>query len=331
MSISTIINPEVLGAIVNEKLADLIPNLPATYTTDNFTIGTPGTSWEIPYNKKLTALTRDGEGVTLTPQNLGQDKYKMVVQRAGQAYKAPDIDEMVAKYSPKGILSGDARDRMIDEYAGNVAGVVWDYIFDRELDVLEGAIPSANRSTAGTSATYTAIQNGKNKLGDKKSKLRYAIMHSNEFSKLETAGHIIYQPRNNILPLNATQVVNLGMDPNASVVPTVAGLIVVQTDKIDAIASSPETRPIYLLGDMSLGYFYQRNLTIEYDREALVGGGYDIIIPRVDFVQCLHGVSYSEATSPQAYTSAALKTTTNYTLKWDQKDVLAVRVLVQTS
>lgn len=328
MAIANIINPEVLGGITNEKLAELIPNLPATYTTEDFAIGTPGTSWEIPYNKNLTALTRDGEGVTLVPQALGQDRYKMVVQRAGQAYKAPDIDEMVAKFSPKGIFNGDARDRMINEFAGNIAGTVWDYVFDRMLDMFEGAIPSANRTTVATTATYTAVATGKNLLGDKKDKLKYLLLHSTQFSALETAGHIVYQPRNNILPVNITQAMTLGVDPASTVVPTCAGLICVVTDKIDAASSSPVTRPMYILGDQALGFYYQRNLTIEYDRESLSDGGYDIVIPRLDFVHCLHGVSYTEATDPQSYTSAAIKLTTNYTLKWDQKDVKAVRVLV---
>jgi hypothetical protein len=328
MAIANIINPEVLGQIVNEKLANLIPNLPATYTTTEFSIGNPGTSWEIPYNKKLTALTRDGEGVTLVPQNLGQDRYKMVVQRAGQAYKAPDIDEMVSKFSPKGIFQGEAQNRMIDEFTGNIAGTVYDYIFDRMIDLFEGSIPSANRYAPGAVASKTTIQAAKMKLGDKASKLKYVLMNSTDFDKLDTAGHVVYQPANNIVPISVAQTSTIGIDPKANMVPTVAGMIIVQTDKIGALSSSPVTRPIYLLGDGALGFYYQRNLTIEYAREALIGGGYDVVIPRVDFVHTLHGVSYTESTSPQVYTSAAIKNTSNYTLKWNHKEVNAVRLLV---
>ena len=80
--IAGIIDPEVLGDIVQDKLANLIVNLSDLDSTDEFDIGTPGTSWEIPMNDLLPAFTRNGEGVTLTPQNLTQNRYKMVVQRA---------------------------------------------------------------------------------------------------------------------------------------------------------------------------------------------------------------------------------------------------------
>jgi hypothetical protein len=105
-----------------------------------------------------------------------------------------------------------------------------------------------------------------------------------------------------------------------------------QTDAITAeFASSVYKYPTYLLGNEAMGMFFQKNLRIEKGREYLVGGGYDFYTVRADFVMCLHGVDYSESTNPQLYTSAALKSTSNYTLKWNQKNVKAVRVLTKVA
>jgi len=56
MSIANIIDPEVLGNISMEKLASMIPNLTGVDSSGEFAIPTPGTSWQIPYNKVLPHL-----------------------------------------------------------------------------------------------------------------------------------------------------------------------------------------------------------------------------------------------------------------------------------
>jgi hypothetical protein len=327
MSIANIINPEVLGALVHLRLPNLLPNVPGLDTTSEFAVGTPGTSWEIPTTGALQDLVRDGEGVTLTPQGLSQGRYKMVVQRAGQAYKVPDIDEMVAKYSPRRNLTDEITDKITNEYADNIAGKVAEYMLARRFDVIEGAIPTANRQDA-TDGTLEAsdVRAARYKLGDKHVKLKFMLCTSKVQKDLEVAGAISFQPMSQVLPLYGTQVNQLGAAQGQNLVPTVAGMILIVTDAIAASGSSPTLYPTYLLSEKAMGLFYQRMLTIEYDRESLIDGGYDIVIPRLDFVMCLHGVSYSEGSDPQSYTSAALKNTSNYTLKFDQKDIGAVRI-----
>jgi hypothetical protein len=318
MAISDIIDPEVLAAAVNERLAYMIPQIPGLDTSTDFAIGNPGTSWDIPYNKILTDMVIDGESVTLTPQALSQSSYKMVVQRAAQAYKDEDIAKMVAASDPANNLTSRLAEKVIE------------YMLARRLDVLDGAIPTANRYEPASAVVDTVLTTAKQKLGDKQETLKFALMHSNTYNKLESLGDIVWQPESNILPVY-TQTNQLGVSAG-NVVPTCAGMRLIQTDKIGVVSqSSKNNYPIYLLGADAMGLFWQKNLTVAQQREELIGGGYTAWVPRINFVMCLHGVSYTESTTPQSYTSANLKLTTNYTLRWDAKNIAAVRVLVNAS
>lgn len=318
MAIANIVNPQILSDIVNEKLTNMLATIPGLDTNSEFALGSPGTSWEIPYNKVLTDLTRDGEGVTLTPQTLAQDKYKMVVQRMGQSYKDEDIARMVATGNPA------------ESLAQRIAEKSMEYMLARRIDILEGAIPTANRYDPAAVISDTVLATAKGKLGDKAMDLKVALMHSAAFNYLERTGKIVYQPINNIIPLYS-QTNFLGAN-GTGLVPTCAGLVLVQTDHISSeFASTVYKYPTYLLGTDAMGLFFQKNIRIEKAREYLTGGGYDFYTVRGDFVMCLHGVDYSESTSPQLYTSAALKSTSNYTLKWNQKNVKAVRVLTKVA
>jgi hypothetical protein len=329
MAISDIVNPQVLGAIVGQKIANILPTIPALDTSNDFPTGSPGTSWELPYNGIIAALGEDGIGTTLTPQQLTQGVCKSVVQRGGQAYKDSDIEKMVAKDNPADALTQDqAMDKIVDEFAGNIAGVTVEYLLNRRIAVLEGAIPSANRYD-GSAAVLSAavIRAAKLKLGDKGGKLKYALINSKVYNDLDTNGQIIWQPANAILPLYGTQVVQLGSNGAITSVPTCGGCICVQTDAVASVATSPTKYPTYLMSEKAMGLWYQRNLTIEYERHSLADGGYTSVTARIDFVLGVHGVSYTESTSPQLYTLAAIKNTANYTLKWNQKNVGIVRVL----
>ena len=332
MAISDIINPEVLGRITMEKLTSILPNLVGVDTSDEFTLPTPGTSWKIPYNKAVAAFTRDGEGVTLTPQAVGQDFFQSVVQRAAQAYKLPDIDQLVAAYNPRaGLTMDQIIDRKIDEMAAGIAGQAMTYLTQRRIDVLEGGIPSANRLSVISSGTITAayVAAAKALLGDKQDALKYALMNSKVYIDAQKGGYISWQPASQILNLYGTQVNQLGA-PAAGLVPTIGGMQIVVSDLAASVSTSPTGYATYLLSEYSMGFYYQRALQTNFaPREELVDGGYDTAVARMDFVMALHGASYTESTNPQVYTPAALKTTSNWTLKWNQKNVGAVRLLSQ--
>jgi hypothetical protein len=291
MAITNIINPEVLSGIVNEKLTNLLLQIPGLDTTTQFPIGEVGTSWKIPYNKVISDIVIDTESTTLTPQTLSQDYYRHVVQRMGQAYKDEDIARMVATGNPA------------DNLAARIAEKAYEYMLARRIDILEGAIPTANRYDPAAAPTDTIFSLAKGKLGSKASMLKVAVMHSNTYNYLERQSDIVFQPMGNILPLyNQTNILG---STGSGLVPTIAGMVVLQSDAITGVSQSGGTTyPAYLLGNEAMGLFFQKNLAIEKWREPLVGGGYDYYVVRAAFVMCLHGVDYAESSTPQSYTSA---------------------------
>ena len=72
-----------------------------------------------------------------------------------------------------------------------------------------------------------------------------------------------------------------------------------------------------------MGHYWQQDLNIDLDRDVIAKE--DLISPDLDFVMTLHGVDYTST----SYTDANLQNTANYTLKWDQKLVKAVRLVTQ--
>ncbi len=221
--IAGIIDPEVLGTIIQDMLANKFVNIPDLDTSGEFAVGTPGTSWEIPMNDLLPSFVRDGEGITLVPQNLTQDRYKMVVQRAGQAYREQRIDNLV---------TGDANKSTL-RLATRITERAVEYILQSRFWILEGSIPSANRRPAlGTILTAAEVGQGKFLLGDKGSGLKYLLLHSKTYEDLVNAGAVVFQTLASLIDPGAgyTTRANLGDVPPPNNVATVRGLICVITD-----------------------------------------------------------------------------------------------------
>jgi hypothetical protein len=158
-------------------------------------------------------------------------------------------------------------------------------------------------------------------IGDQASKLKFAVMHSKVFKDLKNAGAITFQTAANILPL-ASQTATLGLELG-SLVPTLEGMIVKISDYATVVSGSPTQYVTYLLGVGSMGLFYQRAPKIEEGREALIDGGYDYVVPRMDFVMLTHGTNYTST----SYSDTNISDTANYVLKWNQKQVHAVRII----
>jgi len=120
---------------------------------------------------------------------------------------------------------------------------------------------------------------------------------------------------------------NLGDVPPANRVATVRGLICIVTDYCTTVAGTPTGYITYLVSPGSMGLFFQKNMEVSEDKETLVDGGYKFFTPRINFVMCLHGMDYTEATVPQLYTQAALINTANYTMVFaNAKNIGAVRL-----
>ncbi len=318
--IADIVDPQVLGAVIADKLANMFLNASDIDTRNEFPVATPGTSWEIPLNDLIPAFQRDGNGVTLVPQSLTQDTYKMVVQRAGKSYREDSIDKMV---------TGDAKKSTL-ALAGRIADRARDYMIQSRFWILEGAIPAANRRPAlGTNLTSAEVGAGKRLLGDKSQNLKYLVLHSKTFEDLQVAGVVTWQTVLNIVDTGAGYAtrLNLGDTPPPNKVPTVRGLICIVTDYCTIVAGSPTQYVSYELAPAAMGLFFQKMMEVSEDKETLVDGGYKFFTPRINFVFCLHGMDYTEGTSPQLYTQAALQSAANYTMVFaSAKNIGAVRL-----
>jgi PIN domain nuclease of toxin-antitoxin system len=315
--ITDVIDPEILAQMVLLKLPNNTILIPGVFTNNEFAIGTEGTLWEIPYNNNLGELATYQAGMDLTIQKLTQDKYRMVVIRKATIYAADKIVRLAAFKDPMDFVATQLATQTIPKM-----------YMDTQILILEGAIPAANRSTLAATITLAGVRAAKLKLGDKMSELKHILMHSKVYGDAENAGIVVYQPVTSILPALYTgtavpQVTNVGLPHTPNMVATIAGLIVHISDNISALGTSPETYPCYLLGDNAMGHFWQQGLNIDLDRD--VKAKEDWISPDIDFTMCLHGVDYTST----SYTDANLQNTANYTLKWNQKLVTAVRLTTQ--
>lgn len=310
--ITDLIDPQILADMILEKFPNNALLLPSLFTTNEFEIGEKGTLWQIPYQKTIQDFETFIPGTSLTPQKFEQDKYRMVVIRKAAAYALDKVVKLAAYKNPMDFLSTQVSEKMIET------------IFRTQLNILEGGIPAANRDSVAATLTPTAIrEKGAAKIGDKAATLRYLLCHSKVFEDLIKGNYIVWQPKNTILPLLQTQQVYLGTQAPGDLVPTVAGLIVVVSDHLKTIVGPPTTYVNYLLGDAVMGYYWQQALNIDMDKDILAKE--DVISPDFDFVLCLHGVDYTVT----AYDDVNLATTANYTLKWNQKLVPAVRLVSQ--
>jgi hypothetical protein len=319
--IAGIIDPQVFGAVLGDQLANMFINIADLDTHNQFSVGTPGTSWTIPLNDLIPAFQRDGNGVTFIPQSLTQDSMKMVVQRAGKSYREDSIDKMVTGDKKKSTLN----------LAQRIAERAFEYMLQSRFWILEGAIPANNRRPAlGTTLTSTEVGAGKISLGDKSNNLKYALMHSKTFEDLQNGGFITQQTMASIVDSGAGYAtrLNLGDVPPANRIPVVRGLICVVTDYCTTVTGTPDQYITYLLAPGAMGMFFQKIMEVDDDKEINVDGGYKFFTPRINFVLALHGMSYTEGTTPQAYTQAALQNTANYTqVMASTKNIGAVRLL----
>ena len=309
--IGDVIDPEVLAQMVLMKLPNNTFLIPGVFTSSEFPMGTDGTLWEIPYNNNLGDLETFLAGTDLTIQKMTQDVYRMVVIRKAAVYAADKIVRLAAVKDPMDFVATQL-----------VTQTIPDMYMATQILVLEGAVPPANRKdSSGVTMSAAVIRAAKLKLGDKGFKLKHILMHSTPFGALEAAKEVIYQPKNTILPLYATQVTNVGLPPSGDLIATVAGLIIHVSDNCPTVSTSPDVFASYLLSDNAMGHFWQQGLNIDLFRD--VKAKEDWISPDLDFVMTLHGVDYTT----NSYTDANLENTANYTLMWNQKLVGAVRLI----
>ena len=310
--ITDVIDPEILARMILLRLPNNTILIPGVFTTSDFPMGTKGTIWTIPYNDNLPEFETYLAGTDLTEKKLTQDDYNMVVIRKAALYVADKIVANAAFKNPMEFVTEQIVTQTLPKM-----------YMDTQISVLEGAIPVANRyDGSGADISATVIRTAKLKLGDKAAQLKHILMHSKVFGDLEIAKEVVYQAKNTILPLYETQVTNVGGQPvSDNLIATVAGLIIHVSDNCPLGDTSPETYITYMFAEKAMGHFWQQNLNIDLFRD--VKAKEDWISPDLDFVMTLHGVDYTST----SYTVGNLENQANYTDKWDQKLIGAVRIV----
>ncbi len=311
--LSDIIDPQVLadqvGALFPDRLQ--LEASGAVLVETNADISAGGTRVTIPRWKRGGDMVPLSDSAPLTVEKVDTVTEQGVVVRRGKAFGVHDFARLVSLDDPQ------------TEIARQVAS-----IFARHLDatlirVLEGAIPSANTRNVSVT-TGSAVKVGKNPvldamftLGDNEEELSAVVMHSKVFKDAYDQGLIIYLD----LPADAANPgIRMGLKP------TLFGRPVFVSDRVpvDTAVTDYFRYTTYFLGQRALYLGYQRELTVETDRDVLTKE--DIISFDAHFVPHLFGVGWdSVANNPS---NSDLATPANWALKVeDTKSVRAVALI----
>lgn len=309
--ITDVINPEVLSDTIINKVEDNLFLLPGVSAETRFPIPTKGTVWEIPYADKLGDLETFVAGTPLVIQAMTQDKFRSVVIRKAGLYGVDKIVKLAGYKDP------------MDYFSQQFSELLLATLMNTQINVLAGGVPTANINDQTTVAvTEALIQATKQKLGDRANVLKHIVMNSAIYATLEAAGKITWQPRSQIIPVLANATTQALMQ-GANLVPTIAGLIIYQTDKLPIGVKGVADYNTHILGDRAMGLYYQQQVQFGTDEDISLQEQY--IAPNFDFVMPLYGVDYTSTD----YADTDLATTGNYTLKWDHKLVEACTLIAK--
>lgn len=310
--ITDVVDPEILSDIVLRRISENLFQLPGVVEGVRFTPDTPGTFWEVPFADLLGDFETYDPDTPLTSQKLTQGRFGHVIIRKAALYGVDKIVRLAAIRDPMTYFSDQLTEKILER------------LMESQIDVFEGAIPTANRRDNDAVISTDEITEAKFTLADKATMLKWITMHSSSFKVLEKAGDIVYQPINNILPLAKPTDKQQVITNDKNLVASVAGLIVKISDKTVIVAGTPNEYASYLTGDRVMSMHNQGSLNIDTDRDITTKE--DFISPDFDYILSLWGTNYDNAPT---YTDVAVALPGNYTLKWNQKDVHAVRLVTR--
>lgn len=270
-SIGDIIDPQVLADQMSAKFPQslVFANTPVVQTDTTFPMGSEGTTFTIPFWKRIGTFGALTEGTAMTPSKVSAATERAVVQRAGKAIEIFDTAVLVSMADP------------VSEVATQLARRAAEYIDDSLIVAME-----KTPNTVDISAVSTGILDHLQitaaliaKLGDQHQKMLgvgRVIMHSKVYGDLLQNSAI----------LNAYQS---GFDTmKTGVVGTLMGLPVMLSDRVTVTTVSGSPRyNTYIAGPGSLGLFYQRAVKVEFDRDVLLQA--DAIVSTVHFASHLFG------------------------------------------
>ncbi len=290
-AISDIVNPEVLADQIAAKFPDelVFGNLPIINQSTNFPIGSPGTTFTLPFFKRIGALAALVEGTPMVPGTITTGKENSVVQRAGIAESIYDTAELVSIPS------------VLDEVVSQLSRRTAEYV-DSALVTAVEKTPNVKDYSATGAGTMddVAIADALYTLGDNHQRLLASgafIMHSKVYFDLVKLGKIQNDYQSGIGTLRTGKV------------PFFMGLPIYISDRCTtAVVSSVTQYNSYIVGPGALELFYQRQMMVEFDRDILLRA--TVVAASIDFVTHLNG--WDDVSNTQA--------------AQDAKSILAVRL-----
>jgi hypothetical protein len=271
-AIADIIVPEVLADQIAAKFPEqlVLGNSSIVQVDGNFNMpGGPGTTFTIPFWKKIASFAALSEGVAMTPNKITAGKEQTTVQRAGAAYEVYDTAQLSTMADPVG------------EISTQIARRAAEYIDSKLVAALEKTPNTADVTAAGDGKLdQNDIANSVvNTLGDQHQLMLgrgRIIMHSKPYGDLLQLGAIQNQYQS-------------GMDVMKSgTIPMLMGLPVFVSDRVTVttVSGVPQYKT-YIAGPDALGLFFQRNVKVEFDRDILLQA--DVIAATVHFAAHLFG------------------------------------------
>ncbi|MCW5829043.1 MAG: hypothetical protein KIT79_06980 [Deltaproteobacteria bacterium] len=311
--LSDIVDPQVLA----DQVSALFPGriqleaCGAVLAETNGDIASGGTRITIPRWKRGGDMEPLSDSAPLGIEKVDSVTEQGVVVRRGKAFGVHDFARLVSLDDPQ------------TEIARQIAAIFARHLDSTLIHVLEGAIPPANRRNVAVTSG-SAMRIGKSSvldamfaLGDNESDLTAAVMHSKVFKDAYDQGLIVYSD----VPADA---VNPGV--RSGLKATIFGRPVYVSDRVPVDTTVPDyfAYTTFFLGSRALYLGYQRELTIETDRDVLTKE--DIISFDAHFVPHLFGVGWTDAANNPG--NDALADPDNWDLKAeDARSVRAVAMV----
>jgi hypothetical protein len=250
---TTIFIPEVFADAVNAKLGTTLRFGSVAFNASSMVpeIANAGDTMHFPRLKRTAAVESVVKGTALTPSVLDMTDSTAEIKYIGSAFRVYDSEKAQVKGAVQDKIITQVTDAMAKQIDTDLAAAI-----DADV-VYKSAVANA------TSITSAEIQTGMDNFGDSvdtdsfaaiiiNSRLRSAFMGMDEF--VDTAR--TYQTNGNGLVTNGVIGYYFGVP-----------VIVTNNGTWDSTASECKT---YIVKKDALGYVFQKNITLEEDRQALL-------------------------------------------------------------
>jgi len=264
----------------------------------------------------------------LTPQKINADQQVAAVMHRGFAWAADDLSAMGAGADPMAAIASYITDSVLRIRTATMRSML-----DGVLGVAGLSTHTVNAARTGTGTSGEAnflsaanVIKAATVMGENSSALTTIAMHSHVYAYLKTVGMLTFSTSSlstggNIawggggVGVTNTQIANF------------AGMNVIVDDLLLPTTSTTngDSYPVYLFGAGAIQQGIQRDFRVEFERNVLSKQD----IASCDYHQLLHidGVSYSGPDNP---TNTDLSTPGNWALKYDNRQINVVKLVVNT-